>query len=186
MAFCSKCGTQIQDGAKFCPKCGQPTSNAGNVEEPETYNSFDNEPEEDIQTWQKIVSILLWPVGVIILIVALIKKQSGKAKSALLYTIIGIGLVIALNVYLGGCSTDVLNTIEDEIVDSESSDIEEAGYNEGYEMGFQLGGSYDEGEGSIPYTRTYGAPSTPEEKQQYRLYENAYKKGYQDGAKAKN
>lgn len=24
MAFCSKCGIQIQDGAKFCPKCGNP------------------------------------------------------------------------------------------------------------------------------------------------------------------
>ena len=22
MAFCGKCGTQIQDGAKFCPSCG--------------------------------------------------------------------------------------------------------------------------------------------------------------------
>lgn len=28
MAFCSKCGTQINDGAKFCPKCGQPTNAA--------------------------------------------------------------------------------------------------------------------------------------------------------------
>lgn len=25
MAFCSKCGTQLSDGAKFCPKCGNPT-----------------------------------------------------------------------------------------------------------------------------------------------------------------
>ena len=24
MAFCSKCGNQLIDGAKFCPKCGQP------------------------------------------------------------------------------------------------------------------------------------------------------------------
>lgn len=25
MAFCSKCGTQLSDGAKFCPNCGNPT-----------------------------------------------------------------------------------------------------------------------------------------------------------------
>lgn len=28
MAFCSKCGTQYDDGAQFCPKCGQPTNAA--------------------------------------------------------------------------------------------------------------------------------------------------------------
>ena len=27
MAFCSKCGTEIIDGAKFCPKCGTAVSN---------------------------------------------------------------------------------------------------------------------------------------------------------------
>ena len=24
MAYCSKCGTQLSDGDKFCPKCGNP------------------------------------------------------------------------------------------------------------------------------------------------------------------
>ena len=28
MAFCTKCGAQISDGAAFCTSCGQPTSNA--------------------------------------------------------------------------------------------------------------------------------------------------------------
>ena len=23
MAFCSKCGTELTEGAKFCPKCGE-------------------------------------------------------------------------------------------------------------------------------------------------------------------
>ena len=26
--FCSKCGAQIEDGTKFCPKCGQPAETA--------------------------------------------------------------------------------------------------------------------------------------------------------------
>ena len=25
MAFCGKCGAQLNDGAKFCPSCGAPT-----------------------------------------------------------------------------------------------------------------------------------------------------------------
>lgn len=28
MAYCSKCGTQLSDGAKFCPKCGNPTGSS--------------------------------------------------------------------------------------------------------------------------------------------------------------
>ena len=28
MAFCGQCGTKFEDGAKFCPSCGAPTSSA--------------------------------------------------------------------------------------------------------------------------------------------------------------
>ena len=28
MAYCGKCGTQLSEGANFCPKCGTPCSNA--------------------------------------------------------------------------------------------------------------------------------------------------------------
>lgn len=28
MAFCSKCGTQVNDGTRFCPKCGQAINGA--------------------------------------------------------------------------------------------------------------------------------------------------------------
>ena len=184
MAFCSKCGAQINDGAQFCPKCGQPTSNAGNVQEPVIYNSFDEQPEEEtIKTWQKVVSVLFWPAGVILVIVALIKNQSAIVKSALIYTAIGIGLAIALNVCLGGCSSDVFDTIEEV---SNTSDVEEDGYNDGYEFGFAIASEYmDEGVPSASYTPKYGAPTTPEEKQLYRIYEKAYKRGFNDGKRAK-
>lgn len=33
MAFCSKCGAQLQDGATFCASCGQPVSNSGKKKE---------------------------------------------------------------------------------------------------------------------------------------------------------
>ena len=29
MAFCQKCGTQMADGAKFCPSCGTAVGSAG-------------------------------------------------------------------------------------------------------------------------------------------------------------
>lgn len=188
MAFCGNCGAQINDGVQFCPKCGQPTSNTSTKQESVNYNSFNNQPEdEDMKTWQKIVSVLLWPVGAIILIIALVKKQTAKAKSAFTYTAVGIGLVIALNVSLDGCSSDDFDTTEDEMVDSEVSDVEEAGYNDGYEFGFQFGSEYiDEGAASVAYSARFDAPSTPEEKRLYKLYEEAYKKGFQEGRKAKN
>lgn len=31
MAFCSQCGTQMQEGAAFCPHCGHPTGAAQSV-----------------------------------------------------------------------------------------------------------------------------------------------------------
>lgn len=66
MAFCSKCGTELTEGAKFCPKCGnsvQPTE-----EKPKNIvdafkegwqqgaNESQNEPSENesLSTWEKI------------------------------------------------------------------------------------------------------------------------------------
>jgi uncharacterized membrane protein len=31
MAFCSKCGSQINEGENFCPKCGAPVSGAPSI-----------------------------------------------------------------------------------------------------------------------------------------------------------
>lgn len=33
MAFCSKCGTELKEGAKFCPKCGQSSNEAPNPQQ---------------------------------------------------------------------------------------------------------------------------------------------------------
>lgn len=35
MAFCKNCGTQIQDGAKFCPKCGETTQTQSHINDVE-------------------------------------------------------------------------------------------------------------------------------------------------------
>ena len=122
MAFCGKCGTQLSDGAKFCPKCGQPTSEAGDVQNYVVNNSHAEEShEEQIKTWQKIVSVLVWPAGVILIIGSLIKKQSAVAKSALLYTLIGLALSVALQFGLGGCSgttVDLENEVKTMMIDT--------------------------------------------------------------------
>ncbi len=44
MAYCRKCGTQLSEGAKFCPKCGHPT---GISIETKEKNSFESEPVID-------------------------------------------------------------------------------------------------------------------------------------------
>lgn len=195
MAFCSKCGTQLNEGAKFCPKCGQPTTSneMNNTQVSSSNDLFDSENVEvQISTWQKVVSVLFWPAGVILIIAALIKKQSELAKSALIYTAVGLGLSIGLNIALGGCSNNGSQAIESVSSDSSSDydDVAEVGYKCGYEMGFQLGtssaGEYYDGTENIQmyYTNFYPAPTTPEEKRQYKVFAENYTRGFKDGKNA--
>ncbi|MBE6836224.1 MAG: zinc ribbon domain-containing protein [Ruminococcaceae bacterium] len=37
--FCSKCGSQIPEGGKFCPKCGNPVNPAAQAVQPQTVNN---------------------------------------------------------------------------------------------------------------------------------------------------
>ncbi len=41
MSFCTNCGTEIKDGAKFCPKCGSPAPDL---------NSYARTPSTPVQT----------------------------------------------------------------------------------------------------------------------------------------
>lgn len=62
MAFCSNCGTQLSDGTKFCPKCGNPTVNTqGNsssskfdVSTPKNTIIRNDNSEKSLSTWEKI------------------------------------------------------------------------------------------------------------------------------------
>ena len=193
MAFCGKCGTQLSDGAKFCPKCGQPidSDETNIVQNPITSNSYDDEPEEEqIKTWQKVVSVLFWPAGAILIIAALIKKQSELAKSALIYTAIGIGLAIALNIALGGCSNNYSNDVESvsSYSDDDSSydldNVAKVGYENGYEMGFNCADIDIEPDAKPSFSANYGAPQTAEEKKVYDVYKQNYDRGYREGVRA--
>ena len=57
MAYCNKCGTQLSDGAKFCPKCGNPCG-----------DSTDNITEDSSSTSKKSLIITLAVVAVLALI----------------------------------------------------------------------------------------------------------------------
>ena len=109
MAFCENCGTQLNDGTKFCPKCGQTIG--GNASTP--VQNFGGEGEEEMKTWQKIVSVLVWPAGAILTIVAFSRKQTTLAKTALIYTI--IGLVLSLGVRLLSSCASSTDDLEREV-----------------------------------------------------------------------
>ena len=50
MAFCSKCGTQLSDGAKFCPKCGNPT---GSTQKESSSTDKDDSPKGIIDAFKE-------------------------------------------------------------------------------------------------------------------------------------
>lgn len=52
--YCSNCGIQLSDGAKFCPSCGTPVSGAAPMPEPSVSNHFyQSEETEEEQRPQK-------------------------------------------------------------------------------------------------------------------------------------
>lgn len=52
MAFCSKCGAEIDEGAKFCPNCGEATGSnkTDGSAKNETGKGTENEFEKIINT----------------------------------------------------------------------------------------------------------------------------------------
>jgi uncharacterized membrane protein len=40
MAFCSKCGTQMSDGVKFCPSCGNPAEGNQQQQQQQQYQQY--------------------------------------------------------------------------------------------------------------------------------------------------
>ena len=54
MAFCSKCGTQVNDGAKFCPKCGNPIGdNASTSVNNQSQQAFQSQQQFAAQAYQQ-------------------------------------------------------------------------------------------------------------------------------------
>jgi hypothetical protein len=99
MAFCGNCGTQLNDGAKFCPKCGQTVGGGSSVPQQQVNQSqqqFADEQEETMKLWQKILYVLVGPAGLLAGLVYTIRKKASMAKSAFLWGAIGTVLWIAM------------------------------------------------------------------------------------------
>lgn len=62
MAFCSNCGTQLNDGANFCPKCGTPCNNNSidSAKDSETAEDVDMEDSSKPKTLRNILFILIF------------------------------------------------------------------------------------------------------------------------------
>ena len=116
MAFCSKCGAQLNEGEKFCSKCGAPVEDK--KEEKKQENGFEailNTPDttsgydqNDIQS-NKAMGILAY-LGLLVLVPILAAKNSRFARFhanqglVLLIVEIGFSIISALkNIhFIGG------------------------------------------------------------------------------------
>ena len=112
MAFCSKCGTLINDGVQFCPKCGQPTNAASQqqVYQQQQYFAQQQQEEETMKLWQKILYFLVGPAGLLAGLVYTIRKKASMAKSAFIWGAVGTLLWIGLANIGGGSDTDMLQS----------------------------------------------------------------------------
>ncbi len=75
MAFCSKCGTEINEGAKFCPNCGTQVDGESGTQY--ASNSVHEEPKKKMALWKKI------GIGFIVLAIigALTQPKDDKTES---------------------------------------------------------------------------------------------------------
>lgn len=173
MAYCKNCGTKLDDGAKFCPKCGNPTN--GEVDAPKSDDNGKN--NEDAKN-AKVGCISL--VVIILIIGYIFNKFSGSEDSK---------------------ASDDANAPKTEQVasenpitetDSKKKAMSEEGYKDGYKRGFGFDDwaiehysekDYKDFARSI-YTIAHKAPSNQEEKELYDLYEEGYIKGIRAGIEA--
>lgn len=130
MAFCTNCGSKIDDGARFCPECGAPVvaekHDAEPWEEekkdlgtkiselndtPDTTSEFD---ENDIQS-NKIMAVLAY-IGILVLVPLFAAKDS---KFARFHTNQGLVLLLAEIIWsvASGIVVGVFNAISESIGD---------------------------------------------------------------------
>ena len=197
MAFCSKCGTEINDGVKFYPNCGTQLDGVNGTQR--VSNSAQGEPKKKMALWKKI------GIGFIIfaIIGALSQPKDGKTKS--------------------NDETNAPQKTEKVSDDSKKAQEEQArqakeeeeerqareqkeeeerqareqqekeartdeilkeGYDRGYKDAMQYT-YYQESNYRIAFTNLYGAPQSDEEIALYKQYKEQYNKGWDKGKEVK-
>lgn len=108
MSYCSKCGTQIEDGAKFCPSCGTPV--AATAAEPQ--NDIQSAPAPTVSSGDaqdaeqnKAMGVLAY-LGILVLIPIFAAKESPFAHY---HANQGLTLCIACILY--GVAYSILSSI---------------------------------------------------------------------------
>ena len=125
MAFCGNCGAQLNEGAKFCPKCGQIVEDISPVtqqQEDYSYQQYGEEEEEPMKIWQKILYLLVGPAGLLAGVVYLIRKNMSMAKSAFLWGGIGTVLWVALSVLGGSSVSEIEKTTKELMIEKSKED----------------------------------------------------------------
>ena len=92
MAFCSNCGTELTDGAKFCPKCGQHVND--HMEETPIVEGNNPKQEKGISTVTKICMAALCLIAFAFLFLWGIASESDDGGG--LYTYISIASIIGI------------------------------------------------------------------------------------------
>lgn len=92
MAFCSNCGTELTDGAKFCPKCGQHVND--HMEETPIVEENNPKQEKGISTVTKICMAALCLIAFAFLFLWAIASESDDGGG--LYTYISIASIIGI------------------------------------------------------------------------------------------
>ena len=120
MAFCGKCGTQLSEGAKFCPKCGNPVGITQNERETriereipnESINDNNETEEEGLSSMEKIalgaagvIAIFGICYGSILAIVAVGYCFIGGIERKHIWTTV-LGSIVAVFLAMGVFSSD--------------------------------------------------------------------------------
>ena len=117
MAYCSKCGKELAEGAKYCPACGSSVgAPSGYRPEPE-YEPYERE-EPGTAAWGILSFILTIFTAIGGLILCLVLYGSGKPKSGaaaligfIMAFVVGIIAVVAFVVILAASAptTEILS-----------------------------------------------------------------------------
>ena len=188
MAFCKNCGNKLEDGAKFCPKCGNPTN--GEVDAPKSDDNGKNN-EDAKNTKVGCISLIV----IMLFIGYIVNKCSGGEDSK---------------------ATDDANAPKTEQVVTDTPSAEEQAQKQqeeaerkakeeaerqaqekkakkeeilrhGYEYGKKYGGSLQKRDAinkerwcKERFLDKCEAPRTPEEMELYREFKEQFYKGWED------
>lgn len=109
MTFCSKCGTQINDGAKFCPSCGTPVAATAAEPQQQSYQptpapSASSGEAQDAEQ-NKVMGVLAY-LGILVLIPIFAAKESRFARYHA-----NQGLILCIAAILYGVAYSILSGI---------------------------------------------------------------------------